>query len=289
MATCYGAFPRTVKFAPRSKQIYVDSPDGDAKKRIVVRGITHDLKRMFAPHYSHEKAVYGAGQAMESKNFRLRAKNSTHGIRVGKKVDREISRVIGKLILLKIPLTQFLHCDLYSPVAGHRWLSPQKLPVLQRLLKSLDTRTKWLLTTIDSLGIEPLGAQLPVACLQKRRGTTIDVPGRRRDATKRLVTINVKTHTKVHYDKHTGHRLAGPFVHCVQPPGGMKVALPVMDSQRNQDALQVLAENLLFRSQLKLTAEQVESFVLRVDADGVEVIPIPEWASSQAAYVWSRL
>lgn len=279
MATVYGSLPVLAYWAPKNRQIYVKSADGSTRQ--VVRGITYDLKQWFAPHYKFDKATQGETKTMESKNFRLRAKNAVHGIRVGKKIDSQMSRVTRGLLINKISLSQFLGILACKQLVG---VSAKNLGILQRMYKSLDTRVKMLLAAMDAAGLEPAGSEYPVVALAKKRGTKIDSVCRRR-GTNQYVTINFKTHTKVHYDKSTpGKPLNGPFCMVVK-----NKKIRVSDSQRNQDCLQILAENLLFRSQLQLTSDKVESLILRVDADGVECIPIPEWAWAAKDYVWSRL
>lgn len=286
MTTFYGPFPKTTKFDTLNG-IYVDTPDGG---RQYVHGVTNErdgIRALFAPHYTYESAVIGVKSHMESKNFRLRAKNAEHGKNVGKKIDREISKVVIALARDKLTLTQFLNICNYKALIG---ISPRRLGELQRMYTRLDTRTKFLLASMESLGIRPLASELPVACVPKRRGAKIDHVGFR-DAAGRFVTINFKTHVKTHYDMCTRHPLSGPFYVDIplRDGTGRMRRVPVSDSQRNQDVLQVLSENLLFRTQLKLKSSLVESIVMRVDADGVETIPIPDWARRAEQYVWSRL
>ena len=149
-------------------------------------------------------------------------------------------------------------------------VGPVQVPLKKR---KLHARTLSILRAVAAAGWIPLACQVPVSSKETKRATMVDMVCYS-PATKKYVVVETKSGYVFGYKTSSG-KLSAPFTR-------------VADTFLNRHFLQLLVTTVLFRHTFNLSAESVESVVMRVDNNKVDRIELPVWATKGTSDAWAR-
>jgi hypothetical protein len=244
-----------------------------AHKQHPMRGVHPTLTRLFYPAYDYKRLAFGPTTASAttttSASSAGRLTKHRPGMRAGILVDNELKRTIqlrAKHNLSSVVFTSFAAQTKFKASHKASQLTPRDLSLVGKRLSPAVYR---LWQTFHRTNLVPIASQVPVGCLQMRVATPIDVVCR--DSQRRHVVVEIKTGFAGYYHRHTGI----PMKH---------LAPAVADSAANQHQLQLLLNLQLYR--ITFPAHRVANpVVLRVDALGVDVLPLQDWAKK----AWTKI
>jgi hypothetical protein len=236
-----------------------------AHKQHPMRGVHPTLTRLFYPKYDYHRLAYGPTTATAA------GKLTKHrpGMRAGILVDTELKRIIqlrAKYNLSMAVFTTYASQAKFKTSAKASELTPRDLSLVGKRLSNAVYR---LWQTFHRLNLTPKASQVPVGCIALRVATAVDVVCV--DSQMRHVIVEIKTGFAGYYLRHTGNQLKHitPAVH---------------DSAANQHQLQLLLTTELYRR--TFPGHRIAAPVLlRVDALGVDVLPLQAWAKQ----AWKKI
>ena len=231
-----------------------------------LRGVHPIITQAFYPYYKYEQAIYGPASAHTSSNKHALTRFKP-GMRTGTLLDNELKRTIKLCRKYDLPASAFVSHERQVAHANRIGVTKADM-LLFKKKSSIATLRVW--QTFVKLNLKPLRAQVPVGDLNLKAGTGVDVECV--DEFNCKVVIDTKLGFQAYYHKHTGHML--------------KSILPQQtDCPANQHQLQLLVTFELYRL-AHPGAKMGPAYIFRVDAFGVEVIPMQGWVKTNASSIF---
>jgi hypothetical protein len=238
-------------------------------KQHPLRGVHPTLTSLFYPKYDYKKLAYGPMTATAVSGSGVRMTKHRPGKRAGLLVDTELKRVIQlrqKYNLSMTVFTSYASQVKFKKSSKASDLTPRDTSLLSKRLSNAVYR---LWQTFHRLNLIPKASQVPVGCTALRVGTAVDVVCI--DSQQRHVVVEIKTGFAGYYLRHTGNKLK-------------HITPSIDDSAANQHQLQLLLTTELYRRTFP-THRIGSPIVLRVDALGVDVLPLQVWVKQ----AWKKI
>lgn len=235
------------------------------------RGVHPTIRKLFFPLYSYERATLGPFTASREQGS-VKETRCKPGVRAGLLVDTELKRTVNLFVKYKIPIQAFSD---HSKLVSYADKIKEQLTIKdhQLLKKKLSSAVSKIWQTCLKLNLSPEECQVGVGCASLKVATAVDLVCT--DVHNRKVIIEIKTGFMHYYHRHTSTH--------------MNVLTPkTTDSPYHQHMLQLLLTYQLYRTTFP-SSKMGGAYVMRVDAVGVDILPLCDAVKSNAAKIFAAV
>jgi len=255
----------SVKPAFFSRKFKAFSVDGCLR-----RGVHPTIRRLFFPLYSYDTAKSGpftnARERGMKKETRLKS-----GLFAGLLVDTEMKRSVTLLTKYNLPTEAFVsHKN--QMLYAEKFKYQMEAKDCKSLKKKLSVGVNRIFQSLLTVNLKPVSTQTIVGCSILKVATAVDLVCK--DLQGRVVIVEIKTGFMHYYRRFRGY---------------MNVLTPsVTDCPYHQHQLQLLLTYQLYRSTFP-SHKMGNAFVIRVDAIGVDILPLCDVVKNNASRIFSAV